>query len=337
MDRWQEYLKSKEKTDALKKSNNPKDHDKVLAMLIEAGNQAGVFDGIFSQLNQASDSFKKYIVPKVVEHQFYRYKCVVDGIAWGFGLDYPIKDSKKFILMVNDILSGSFNKYLATTDTTVIYTLFALLYLVDLKAYRSYFENALISSDKYKRFMALYFTSRRRTDKLSICNTYFAQDDIEMYSPLLACIPSYHIFSAKDSKVKPGCGGRTEESLYYKLCDLSERLPKKNIVYKTSEEIWFQHGIGRDELSGKIFYLLLALKDKKLIRHYEDKYYGDLDAKEKVTFINLFTPYLRQDYRREMLNYFSYKESYYYGVDKNEKYFVSKPLTFDLRFMTARR
>ncbi|MDR3185718.1 MAG: DUF4132 domain-containing protein [Christensenellaceae bacterium] len=322
-----EYEKKKQEILDLMRSTNRFDHETILQMLIEAGNETGIIFMVFDYINLASVEFIKYIFPKVIEHQYYRYSCVFTGLASCFELTYPVNDKKKWIFLIADILSGDYQKYLDTFEPSISLTLLTFLPMVDEMVFKKYFNECLVSSDKYKRFIAFYYLSHTKTsDMLEICNNHFYHDDLEIYASLLDCIPSFYRYNNNDFVIS---NEEIAKELILKLCTLEEKLPKKKVVFNASKEIWFTHSVSRGEILDKIVFLLDKLKNKELIQLFEDKYYPALDSDCKIDFLFKLKNNLTLDYRKEILrNFNSYRKQAAFSSDNPKNPFLNSPLTF---------
>ncbi|MDR3186735.1 MAG: DUF5724 domain-containing protein [Christensenellaceae bacterium] len=317
----------------LKDSSDPSDHETILLLLIDVANDTSVFYEIFKCLESASISFVKFIIPKILEHKFYEIPCVVDGVSWYFRLYYHPKDGYVFFSMLNDILSNDYKKYLDAREPHIVYTLLEVLKLVDEEVHQEYFKNALISSDKNKRFITFVYLSRGNLDnKLEICNEHFIQSNIEMCPVLIYCIPSFDRsrYCTTFEECKLFSEKKTAVELLYKLYDFITKNHKKTITFKIQGEYSYSHSIRRKDIIEKIFYLLSAINDDKLIYEFEEKYYSSLDYENKVSYVLHFSEYLQNlDFRRELLNYFAPYFSDNITRVKIASFFLNKPLTFD--------
>ncbi|MDR1940309.1 MAG: DUF5724 domain-containing protein, partial [Clostridiales bacterium] len=312
-------------------AKNPEGHAFVLESLKTAGNQLGVFETVFGDFVNASEEFKRFIIPKVVEHQFYRYKSVVENIAYGYNLSYPIDNAKAFITSLRDILAGDFKKYLDAQDAKTAYMLLNLLRETD-KPYQKLFEEMLNDPDKTRRFLAFFYMSRNRADKLELADKYFEQDDLRLYAPLLDCIDGYSKYSMNTARYKAKYGQKPDaktaklyRSLYPKLLALWACLPKKNNIFSSTATVWFSHEVKEEEIISKILHILKSLDDKTLIHDFEDNRYDKLSPSDKLLFVTALKDRIKRDYRKEMLNYFTVTE---YFNDGYKKYFIDNPLTY---------
>ncbi|MCL2796871.1 MAG: DUF4132 domain-containing protein [Firmicutes bacterium] len=323
---------------ALTQSKFMRDHQKVLDLLRSAGNQIGVFDQVFcyTAYQKFSDEFRRFIIPKILEFQYYRYKVVVDAIRDGYdlGYEFPIGNGKEFIIKVNDMLSGNYQKYWDSTDTKIVYM---MLRLLTGNPYNEFFVKSVNSKDKNVKLIALYHLAYHRPDtiKLRLCERLFDQDDLEFYAPLLSCIVvRYEQNRSYGDNRKPLPPTPEEQSifrsLYPKLKVLYDRLPKKTVHYNATEEVWISHEVTKVGIYWDIVRILESLGDKSLIRDFEKTHYDKLDAEQKLRFINDFKPYITRDYRTEMLNYFTGYVTLYSGSgDLCKEYFKKCPLTYD--------
>lgn len=145
-------------------ATNSDGHVFVYESLKTAGNQIGVFYTVLRGMTDASEEFRKYIIPKIIEHQFYRYKSVVESVSMGYDIGYPIDNAKDFVTTMLDILSGNFQKYLDTEDAKTAYMILILLRRVDGIVYENFFDKMLNSPLKMQRFLAFFYMSQRRKD-----------------------------------------------------------------------------------------------------------------------------------------------------------------------------
>lgn len=308
-------------------AKNAEGHSYILELLKKAGNQLGVIEGIFNYMTYriSSDEFKKFIIPQVIELQFYRYKTVAENIVAGYGMGFPVTNARESVTSIWDIVSGNYQKYLDTKDTKIAYSLLCLLYKVDPKAHEKYFEKTLAANDKNLRLIAYYYMSRRG-DSSKLAERYFEQDDLEFYAPILDSLPSYlQNRTEEDYKGVSGEQAKLFRSLYTKLVLLYEKMPKKKLHYNISDEIWFAREVSTDEILLKIIYIFKSLRDKTLTGHFEDNFYDKLDGKDKLIFINALEAQIKHNYRAEMLNYFGV---YFPWGDNYKKYFAENPLSY---------
>ena len=319
---------------AMTKSESASSHNKVWELIRNAGNQLGAIEQILNwyTLREASKAFKHFIIPKLIEHEYYRYKSIVDSIASVHGIHYVISNNKEFIIKLWDVLSGNFNKYLELTDTKTVHMLLTNLPEVNYSAYEVYFNKCLNSNDKNIRLITYAHISRMRLDKVKLCALNFDQEDLEFYAPLLDCIRGYNhptTYSLPEqNEVK---APSSEERGYYKilypkLCALLDRLPKKSLHWNASEYLWNPRDVKFDDIVLKLFFILKSLSDKGLVKHFEQNIYSKLNSEQKTDFVNIFKSYISLDYRKEMLNYFASYEQYSYKTYKD--YFTKNPLNY---------
>ncbi|MCL2369614.1 MAG: DUF4132 domain-containing protein [Firmicutes bacterium] len=315
---------------ALSKSKKPTDHNRVLELLKGAGNQIGVIEQVFETMswNKPSKEFRDFIIPKVIENQFYRYKIVAEFLANSYDIYFPITNAKEFVVKLWDIVSGNYKKYWNTIDVKTVYMMLTIL-PDKTQAYNDYFFKCINSDNRDVKFIALHHVRNVRKDKVRQCTQHFDQKDLEFYDPLLGCLTDYNDTPTKS--IVPMLETRGHyRTLYPKLCDLLNRLPKKNLHWNIDGNIWFPRDVKFNDIVEKIFFILKKLNDKKLIRDFEKELYPKLDIGKKLIFVSGFREHISLDYRREMLNYFGHYDWWESMYEKKYcKIFERKPLTYD--------
>lgn len=305
-------------------SHNSKAHKWVGDLLLAAKLQEGLRQTIVECMDEGSREGFLYILKIILDNDLTRFSSAVRALDVWTGLfisaQKPAVIKKCLETGYRCLTESSYvEECLESSDAMLIFMGLWSVAFDEVMSTESKMKTLLYSNEKYKRMVALCFLKQTQFPRLQHRLAVPLMDDTDYE---VKCWVLDNLYSDADrASIRPECRGTlvkykrmegipSSEELFYKLKDMLDNMPKKEMVFKESVFPWWQAMVTYDEIIVK---MLLTFADDAsdsrvdLMLDYRSK----MDAATRGEFVYAFLSTPKTDKQKTaIIEFMGDKSSY---------------------------